>query len=322
LCCYSGDEEMHKTRLLILAALAVASLIAFMSIGLRGNIAFALELRTVRLAALIVVAASIAVSTVLFQTVTGNRILTPSIMGLDALYVFGQIALVFAIGGAGFSALNAEAKFGTEVLLLMLMSCALLFPMLKTRTDIGLMLLAGVVAGILFRSLSSLLARLIDPNEFAVAQTVSFANFSNVETGLLGIAAVLTLAAVIAAWRLRHVLDVLLLGRESATGLGIDWLKTVAAILLLVSALVSVSTALVGPVAFLGLLVTALAEKIGGSSRHGALIPTAILVAIILLVGGQTLLQHVLGSASTLGIVIEFAGGLVFLLMLIAGSRK
>jgi iron complex transport system permease protein len=209
-----------------------------------------------------------------------------------------------------------------EVLLLMLMSCALLFPMLKTRTDIGLMLLAGVVAGILFRSLSSLLARLIDPNEFAVAQTVSFANFSDVETGLLGIAAVLTLAAVIAAWRLRHVLDILLLGRENATGLGIDWLKTVAAILLLVSALVSVSTALVGPVAFLGLLVTALAEKIGGSSRHGALIPTAVLVAIILLVGGQTLLQHALGSASTLGVVIEFAGGFVFLLMLIAGSRK
>lgn len=313
---------MHSGRFLLLAGLVFLSIAAFLSIGLRGNIAFALELRAIRLIALIEVAVAIAISTVLFQTVTGNRILTPSIMGLDALYVFGQILLVFLIGGAGFSAVDPQMKFAGEVLLLMLLACALLFPMLKARMDMGLMLLAGVVLGVLFRSLSSLVARLIDPNEFAVAQTAAFANFNDVETGLLALSTVLTIAAGVISWRMRHTLDVLMLGREQAVSLGIDWLRTVTGVLLIVSALVSVSTALVGPVAFFGLLVVALAERLIGSRRHRILLPAAMLTAIVLLVGGQTLLQHALGGASTLGIVIEFAGGLVFLLLLLAGSRK
>lgn len=313
---------MLNPRLVILAGIAFASILAFLFIGLRGNIGFALELRLVRLATLLEVAVAIAVSTVLFQTVTGNRILTPSIMGLDSLYIFGQLLLIMLIGGMGFATLDARVKFGGEVLLLMVLSCALLFPILRMRIDMGLMLLAGVVLGVLFRSLSMLVARLIDPNEFAVAQHATFANFNNVDTELLAISAALTTVGVAAAWRMRHILDVLLLGRENAIGLGVNWLKSVTGLLMLVAALVSVSTALVGPVAFLGLLVIALAEKVTGSRRHGLLLPAAMLIAIILLVGGQTLLQHGLGGASTLGIVIEFAGGLVFLLMLVAGSRK
>ena len=313
---------MLNPRLVILAGIALASILAFLFIGLRGNIGFALELRLVRLAALLEVAVAIAVSTVLFQTVTGNRILTPSIMGLDSLYIFGQLLLIMLIGGIGFATLDARVKFGGEVLLLMVLSCALLFPILRMRIDMGLMLLAGVVLGVLFRSLSMLVARLIDPNEFAVAQHATFANFNNVDTELLAISAALTTVGVAVAWRMRHILDVLLLGRENAIGLGVNWLKSVTGLLMLVAALVSVSTALVGPVAFLGLLVVALAEKVTGSRRHGLLLPAAMLIATILLVGGQTLLQHGLGGASTLGIVIEFAGGLVFLLMLVAGSRK
>jgi iron complex transport system permease protein len=46
----------------------------------------------VRLVALVQVGVAVAVSTVVFQTVTANRVLTPQIMGLDALYVFGQMA--------------------------------------------------------------------------------------------------------------------------------------------------------------------------------------------------------------------------------------
>lgn len=313
---------MRDRRLVILAGIAALCILAFLFVGLRGNIGFALELRLTRLVALVEVAIAIAVSTVLFQTVTGNRILTPSIMGLDALYVFGQLLLILLIGGIGFATLDARLKFGGEVLLLMGLSCALLFPILKMRIDMGLMLLAGVVLGVFFRSLAALVARLIDPNEFAVAQHTTFANFNDVETGLLAVSTVLTVAGVAIAWRMRHILDVLLLGRENAIGLGVDWLKSVISLLLLVAALVSVSTALVGPVAFLGLLVAALAEKVTASRRHGVLLPAAMLVSIILLVGGQTLLQHGLGSASTLGIVIEFTGGLVFLLMLVAGSRK
>lgn len=313
---------MPDRRLVILAALALLAMLAFMTIGLRGNIAFVLQLRGLKLLALLQVAISIAVSTVLFQTVTANRILTPSIMGLDALYLFGQTALVFLLGGLGYASLNGGVKFSIEVLLMIALAMILLWPLLRARMDMNLMLLMGVTLGLLFRSLSALLSRLIDPNAFAVVQSVSFANFNTLRADLTILGTIITVIAAALCWRARHVLDVIGLGRETAIGLGVNWTRASAGFLLVVSILVAVSTALVGPVAFFGLLVAALAERLMKTQRHGLLLPAAALVAVIVLVGGQTLLQHGLGGASTLGVVIEFAGGLVFLLLLVLGSRK
>jgi iron complex transport system permease protein len=313
---------MRDRRLLCLGAAALVCIAAYMAIGLRGNYGFVLTLRATKLAALIQVSVSIAISTVIFQTITNNRILTPAIMGLDALYLFGQMLLVFLLGGVGYAALDPQLKFSGEVLLLMGLATSLLLPMLRRRTDMGLMLLAGVIFGVLFRSLQSLLARLVDPNDFAVAQSMSFANFNNVRTDLLIFATILTAIAAVIAWRARHVLDIVALGADSAIGLGVTWTRTVTGLLLLVSALVAVSTALVGPMAFFGLLVVAVAERIVVTGRHAILAPAAILTAVIILVGGQTLFQHALGNSSTLGVVIEFAGGLAFLILLFLGSRR
>nr|WP_226580051.1 iron chelate uptake ABC transporter family permease subunit [Acuticoccus sediminis] len=293
-----------------------------MTIGLRGNIAFALELRAVRLAALVQVAVAIAVSTVVFQTVTGNRILTPSIMGMDSLYLLVQSVLVLALGAAGFSALPAGLTFAGEAALMALLAAALFLPILRQRGDVVLMLLAGVVLGALFRGLSSLVARLIDPNTFAIVQSVSFADFNTVDERLLLPCILLTLAGTALIWRSRHVLDIMALGADDAVGLGVDWRRTAVGLVLVVGVLVAVSTALVGPVAFLGLLVVALAERLAGTTRHAVLLPAAALTGVVLLVGGQTVLAHVFGNALTLGIVIEFAGGLLFLVLLLSSRLR
>ncbi|MEP0661853.1 MAG: iron chelate uptake ABC transporter family permease subunit, partial [Roseobacter sp.] len=69
-----------------------------MVLGARGNWDFILVFRGTKLLALVIVATAIAVATILFQTLTSNRILTPSIMGFDALYVLFQTALIFTLG--------------------------------------------------------------------------------------------------------------------------------------------------------------------------------------------------------------------------------
>ncbi|CAD7054243.1 Transport system permease protein precursor (plasmid) [Pseudorhizobium banfieldiae] len=313
---------MSNRRVIYLAVAALVCMSAYMTIGLRGNIPFVLSLRATKLLALVQVSIAIGISTVVFQTITANRILTPSIMGLDALYLFGQMLLVFLLGGLGYSALDAQIKFSGEVLLLMAMSAALLLPMLRRRLDMGFLLLTGVILGVLFRSLQSLLARLVDPNDFAVAQGASFANFNDVETSLLFLASLITVGGFLVVWRARHVLDIVALGADAAISLGVSWIRTVAGLLLLVSALAAVSTALVGPVAFFGLLVVALAEIVVDTRRHAVLLPAAALTAVVVLVGGQTIFQHGLGNSATLGIVIEFAGGIVFLILLFVGSRR
>jgi iron complex transport system permease protein len=312
---------MIDRRLILLLLLALASIVAFMTLGLRGNLNFVLTLRALKLVALIEVGIAIAVSTIVFQTVTANRILTPSIMGIDALYLFSQIMLVFLLGRLAYATLDVWLKFAVEIAALILLSAGLILPILRAQLDMGLLLLAGVVLGVLFRSLHALIARIMDPNDFAVVQGMSVANFNDVNTNLLSLASLLTLVALIDVWRSRHILDVAALGRDAAIGLGIDWTRTQVRCLFLVSALVAVSTALVGPVAFLGLLFVALAERVVRSRRHALLIPAAALIAVIILVGGQTLFQHALGNNSTLGVVIEFVGGIVFLILLWRRSR-
>lgn len=307
---------MFNVKIAALAAMAVATMAVFMGLNLRGSIAFAMELRSVRLAALVQVAVAIAISTVVFQTITGNKILTPSIMGMDALYVFLQTALVFTLGGVGFAALDDALKFSIEVLVMSALTCCLVLPLLRYTHAMMLTLLGGIILGVLFRSLSSLLARLVDPNDFAVVQDVSYANFNSVETGLLLPAALFTLVAVIVCWRSRHVLDVFLLGKPAAIGLGVNWNLYAVVLLVLVGTLVAVSTALAGPVTFLGLLVVALAEKIIGTQHHTHMLVASCLVGIILLVGGQTILTHLFANAVPIGILVEFAGGITFLLLL------
>jgi iron complex transport system permease protein len=312
----------HEGRLAMMAAVAVLVGVAFMTIGVRGNLAFVVELRAARLAAMVLVGVAVAVSTVVFQTVCTNRIITPSIMGLDALYVFCQTALVFALSGFGFAGIDPRLHFLGNFTAMTSLALALFLPMLRRRFDLTLMLLTGVVLGVLFRSLTTLLARLLDPNDFAVLQGTVFASFNAVEPDLLLLAGVITVAGVAIAWRARHVLDVLALGTDTAIGLGLAWRGTAAGLLVVVAALVSASTALVGPMAFLGLLVVSLADRIVGTNRHAILLPAAALTAIIVLVGGQTILQHALGGEGSLGIVVEFVGGIVFLAILFAGGRR
>lgn len=314
----SAPGTAERRTVLVTCALAATVCVVFLFAGLRGNIGFVLGLRLSQLLGLVQVAVSAAVSTVIFQTITGNRILSPSIMGLDALYLFCQTALVFALGGFGYAALSSGSKFSGEVVLMMAASAALFLPMLRRRTDMMLMILTGFVLGFLFRSLSALVARLIDPNEFAVLQGASFAAFQSLDSQLLVIGGVITALGSLVAWRARHVLDVIALGRDAAVGLGLAWNRWVTGLLLLVACLVATSTALVGPLAFLGLLVVALAERICASRRHGTLLPAAAGVAVIVLVGAQTLARMGFGGAVVVSVVVEFVGGLVFLALLFA----
>lgn len=305
-------------RLALLAALLAVSAVAFMLVAPKGSWAFLLPFRAERMAALAVVGAAVGVATLLFQTVTGNRILTPSIMGFDALYGLFQTGLVFFFGGLGFAMLDARLKFLAETAI-MAGAAALLLGLLlgRGRQDLHRMLLVGVILGTFFRSLSGLLQRLMDPNEFAVVQGATFASFSKVRGDLLAIAALVAVLGIAAAWRRRHALDVLALGRAAAIGLGVDYDRLCRLSLVAVALLVSAATALVGPVAFFGLLVASLAHLAARSAHHGHLIPAAAMIGATVLIAGQTVFERVLGLQATLSVAIEFIGGLLFLFLLL-----
>lgn len=305
-------------RIAILAVLALASVIAFMTLGARGQWSFVIPFRGAKVATMLLVAYCIAVSSVLFQTITHNRILTPAIMGFDALYVLIQATVIFAFGLHGTAQWDPALKFLFEVLVMTAFS-AILFQWIFTGASrsLHLVILVGIVFGLLFRSLSSFMIRLIDPNEFLVLQDRMFASFNAAQTHLLTVSALTVGLVSLIGWRLRSTYDVLALGRDAAINLGVAYRKVLIATLLLVAAFVSVSTALVGPVTFFGLLVSNLAYMFMRSDRHRHTVPAAVLLAVILLVGGQTILERVLALNTAVSVVIEFVGGLMFIMLVI-----
>ena len=314
---------MPKRLILLMVALLLACA-AYLFWGLSGpRWGFVLGLRAVKLAGMLLVGAAVAVATVLFQTVSRNRILTPPIMGFDALYVLLQTALVASLGVTGFAGLGDLGKFALEVAAMVALAVVLFGTLLgRAGQDIPRLILTGVILGVMFRALTGFVARVLDPNAYAVVQSASFASFSRVEAGLLPLAALLVLVAVALALRFGPALDVLALGRPMALSLGLAHDRLLRGVLALVAVLVAVSTALVGPVAFLGLILTGLAHVATPSHHHRALLPMAIVLGGLVLVAGQTLFERAFGLQSALSVVIEGLGGLFFLWLLLKGKLR
>jgi len=311
------------SRALILAGAAyAASALAFLTLGARGDWGFLLLFRGEKLLALSTVGAAVALSTLVFQTITGNRILTPAIMGFDALYVMIQTALVFLLGGVGFASLGALPVFALETALMVAAATGLFTFVMGRGDDMNRLVLTGIVFGILLRSLSALMARMIDPSEYAYVQAASYARFTNVDGDLLWIAVAVVLAVGALVLAQARRLDVLALGRATALTLGVAHERAARRLMWLVTLLVAVSTALVGPIVFFGLLVSAVTYQIAGTWRHAVLLPLSALIAAALLVASQTLFERVLSLQSSVFVVIEALGGLVFLYLVLRRTPR
>ncbi|QAY71376.1 iron chelate uptake ABC transporter family permease subunit [Xylanimonas protaetiae] len=309
--------------LTILGVAAVVVVVAYLTVGVRAGWGFVLPFRGRRVAAMLVVGVAVAASTVAFQTLSGNRILTPSIMGFDALYQAIQTALVFALGTAAVTGIGPLGHFGIALAVMLAASLALFWGLFGgARRSLHLVLLVGVVLGTVLRALTLMLTRLMDPDSFHVLQGRLFASFSAVDERLLLVGAVVVALGTAALWALRRRLDLLALGRDTAVSLGLDHRRTTLAVLGLVALLVSTSTALVGPITFFGLLVAHLAYRAVRTHRHAATVPAAALLAVVVLVGGQSVLEHLLRQATVLSVVIEFLGGIVFLVLLVREGRR
>ena len=312
----------HKVLYILLLLVIVCSVL-FLVYGLNPNsYQYALSRRIPKLIAIAMTGSGIAVSSVIFQTVTNNRILTPSVLGLDSLYNLFQTLIVFSLGSLNVALMGSNLNFLIAGGLMIIFSL-LLFKMMFRRenTNLFFLLMIGMIFGTLFSSLSSFMQMVMDPNEFLIVQNKMFASFNNVKASLLGIS-MITMGLTL-FWVLKDAkkLDVIALGKEQAINLGIDYDRMVRKMLVAVAILVSVSTALVGPITFLGILVTNLAYQMIKDYRHSIVIPTSILLSLLALIGGQFLVERVFQFNTTIGVIINFVGGLYFIYILLKEER-
>jgi len=310
----------NKIALLVVFTLALSGL--FLFYNLPNNWEFALERRSFKVASMLIISCCIAYSSVVFQTLTNNKILTPSIMGFEAVYMLFQTIIVFIYGDKTFQIIKSSDNFFLSVGL-MLGFAFLLFVLIfkKGKSNMYFLLLIGLVLGTLFSTISSFLQLIIDPNEFLIIEGQMFASFNRINTDLFWYALGLLILSFIIGFRKIKHLDLIALGRENAINLGLNYNKSIKMYLFIIAVLVSVSTALVGPMTFLGILVTNLTYELFKTYKHSILIPACCLVSCIAILGGQFIVERLFNFNTTISIIINFIGGIYFMFLLLKAKK-
>src|SRR5699024_548751 len=127
--------------------------------------------RMVALVSMIIAAICQSLSTVAFQSITNNRVITPSLLGFEALYSTIHTSTIFFFGASTFISFTGIESFIFQVLIMILM-CLILYGWLLSGKygNLQLMLLIGVIIGTGLKSLSSFMRRLLAPSEFDILQ--------------------------------------------------------------------------------------------------------------------------------------------------------
>lgn len=313
----------YKKKTWILAVIALLLALLFIFYQLSGNIGYILPKRIIKVVAIILTGGAIAFSTTLFMTITNNRILTPSIMGIDSLYLLTQTFLVFTLGSKSLAIMNSNVNYLITVAIMILFSLVFYRLLFKgENNNIYFLLLIGMILGTFFSSFTSFMQVLIDPNEFMIVQDKSFASINNVNTSLVYISIVLIILVVLYFLRFYKYLDVLALGKDHATNLGVPYNYVVKRLLIIVAILISIATALVGPITFLGLIAVNIAYEFLKTYRHLYIILGSVFISIIALLGGQFIVDKLFSFQTTIGVIINFVGGIYFIYLLLKENKS
>ncbi|MBS6509851.1 MAG: iron chelate uptake ABC transporter family permease subunit [Paraclostridium bifermentans] len=313
-----------KSKLYILGALIVIFSALFLTVGVNfDHIDYAMSQRIPKLIAIVITGGCIAFSSIIFQTITNNNILTPSVLGLDSLYVLIQTVIVFLLGVESSFITNKSSNFLLSSSLMILASFVLYKKLFeRSNNNVFFLLLVGMIFGTLFKSMSTFMQVVIDPNEYAALQNSLYASFSNVNTEILMMSVIMIIAIIPFIYDELKMLDVISLGKDHAINLGVNYDKAVKKLIIVVAMLVSMSTALVGPITFLGLLVVNVAKQLFKTYKHTYLISASILISILTLVVGQFLVERVFTFTTTISVIINFIGGLYFIYLLLKESKN
>ncbi|WP_375712843.1 iron chelate uptake ABC transporter family permease subunit [Corynebacterium riegelii] len=310
--------------LLVVALTCGAGLLAYnnpMEFGSRGYWLIA-QRRLTAVTAMAIVAVCQGFATVAFQTITNNRILTPSIMGFESLYVAIHTATIYFFGVSGLLQGRTTSMFVLQVALMIGLSLVLYSWLLSdNEANLHAMLLVGIVLGGGLASVSTFMQRMLTPSDFDVLTARLFGSVNNADPEYYPVAIPLVVVAVVLMLLRARYLNVLGLGRNAAMNLGVNFRSNAIYILVLVAVLMAVSTALVGPMTFLGFLVATLTYQFADTYDHRYLLPMAALMGFCILTSAYFLMNHVFYAQGVVSIIIELVGGLTFLVVILRKGR-
>src|SRR5690554_4507631 len=329
----------RKTKLyLILIISTVLSIIAFLTVWIFSykdliagnlndqNIQIAmlriLKRRSIQMIAIIISVILITISSLSFQTITNNRILTPSILGFDAIFIITQTILVALFGGLSVYIVNEYLNFTiTTILMIGIVGLMFLSVLRKNKNNIVLLLLLGLVITSLASSITNFIQVFMNPDEFQQVVSLTTVNINAINSNLVFISLPIFII-MISLFSLEHkYYDVMSLGKDHAINLGVNYNKKSNLTIFYITISMAVATALVGPLSFLGLIIVNSAKELFKTNKHKTLMITSSLIAITIILGGQVILE-LLAIKTPVTVVVNLIGGLYLIYILVKENIK
>ena len=315
-------QKANVRKLIILTLIVISACAAFLLINAYPEkpklFRYILSLRIPTLAVMMIAAFAIGCASLVFQSIIHNRIVTPCLLGMNAMYTLVHTVTVFMAGSGSVLAANANLSFAID-LLVMSISATFVYAYMfkKTGNNVLYVLLIGTVLSSFFGSIQSTMIRVMDPNEYDTLLTTLVADFNNVNAEVIVFSLLILTALTVFLWKDLMLLDVITLGKDQAINLGVDYDRTVRRLLLGVVLCIAVATAMVGPISFLGLIIANLARQLLKTYRHSELIVGSALMGMLAIIAGQLISQHVFSYAVPISTFITIGGGIYFLYLLL-----
>lgn len=227
---------------------------------------------------------ALSVAGVLMQTLFHNPLAGPDVLGVTsgaglgvALLTLGTSVLPFWMV-AGWGQVIA-AVIGAVCVLLLVIIVSIRVPQTVSLLIIGMMF--GYFAG----AIVSILQSMSNPDTLKLFITWTFGSLSSVGWSQMAVMAPVIIGGMFIALLLQKQLNVLLLGKNYASGLGISVSSLRLWIIVATALLAGTSTAFTGPIAFIGITMPHIARGLFRTPNHRTILPASMLCgAIVLLV--------------------------------------
>ena len=311
----------NQKKLWILLALVLIACIGYMTWNVNFSnqklFLYAMKIRTPKLLVMLITALSIGSASIVFQSVINNHIVTPCLLGMNSLYTLIHTAIVFLVGSGSLFATNTNLAFALDLVLMVIIATIIYgYLFKKTNHNILYVLLIGTVLSSLFSSMQSTMVRVMDPNDYDQLLTSLVASFSNVTAEIIIICVVLLAVLAFVLRKELALLDVITLGKNQAINLGVDYDRCIRKLLIGVTVCIAIATAMVGPISFLGLIIANLSRQLLKTYRHTQLILGSALIGMVILIGGQLIVERIFVYSVPVSVFITLWGGIYFLYLL------
>lgn len=290
------------------------------------------NIRIPRVLAALIAGAGLSVSGLIMQTTLGNRMASPSTLGVSNAAVFGANLSIIAFAGGfletgkNISSYSMGANpYATSVIAFAfsVASVLLILGLCRLRSfSPGVVVLSGIAIGSVWTAATTVLQFYATDVGLSAAVIWSFGDLGRAtyETDLIMLAVVL--ASLVFFMLMSWKYNALLSGASSAAALGVNVNRLRFFSLLLASLVTAVCVSFLGIIGFVGIICPHITKKLLGQD-HRMSVPASALTGSLLLLAADTLSRSIgNGSALPVGAVTSLLGAPFFIAVILGGRRN